>query len=128
MAKRIPETRIAMCKRCRWPERIATGAEPVEGLVAHAKQQLGERAHVRASQCLNCCDGGHTVRIERRGVEIALVGIRTTVELDRVLQHLDEIAALDVPKTLHRRVYQVWTDGEMVHHRNIEGPWPPAVD
>ncbi len=76
--------------------------------------------HCRLSQCLNCCDGGHTVRVECRGREVALVGIRTTDELHRVLENIEAIGERDVPASLRPRVWQEWVDGEMVFHHDIK--------
>ena len=120
----IPDHRIAICKRCRWPERIARGADDDQVLKAFGKawsERTGFPVHVRASQCLNCCDGGHTVRVEYQGNEVALVGIRTEAELERVLENIEAIAEREVPAGLAKRVYQVWVDGEMVFHKNLDG-------
>ena len=118
----LPAHRLAICKRCRWPERIAHGAHTDAALASEARawvDETGSALHVRQSQCLNCCDGGHTVRIESGGVEVALVGIRTQSELRDVLAHLDAIAAEQIPAHLTRRVYQTWRDGVMTFHRSL---------
>lgn len=75
--------------------------------------------HVRLSQCLNCCDGGHTVRIECRGAEVALVGVRSTEELAEVFAEVERLGARDVPKRMRKRVWQEWQDGVMVYHHDI---------
>lgn len=120
----VPDLRLAICRRCRWPERRASGAHEDGVLLSHGRKGCAERgleAHVRLSQCLNCCDGGHTVRVELRGVEVALVGVRTCAELDQVLDALPEIGQRHVPPALRSRVYQEWVDGRMVYHRNRHG-------
>ena len=122
----VPDHRLAICRRCRQPERIATGADSAEELLraarAHASPDSPE-VHVRLSQCLNCCDGGHTVRVEWQGREVALVGMRTVAELrDKVLANLDAIARHEIPADVERRVYQIWVDGELIHHKNLEDP------
>jgi predicted metal-binding protein len=122
----IPEHRIAICRRCRQPERIAKGAASASDLLQASRAiaaEKGPAVHARLSQCLNCCDGGHTVRVEWRGTEIAVVGIRTVNELEtRVLDHLEAIARREIPPALERRIYQVWVDGELIHHKNLSDP------
>lgn len=86
-------------------------------------EEEGVAIHVRRSQCLNCCDGGHTVRIEFQGNEVALVGVRNCSELERVLEHAEQIGRLQIPEKFRKRVYQVWTDGKMIHHKNTDGHW-----
>ncbi len=120
----VPDHRIAICRRCRQPERRAKGATEAADLLTAAKEAVAEGevdVHCRLSQCLNCCDGGHTVRVECRGVEVAMVGMRTGEELRaKVLDNIERIAQRDVPPELEKRVWQVWIDGEMVWHRNLE--------
>jgi hypothetical protein len=126
-----PPLRLAICRRCRWPSRRAAGADDDATLLEHAKQGVvarGTIAHCRVSQCLNCCDAGHTVRVELDGDEVALVGIRTCAELDRVLNDLEAIGQRDVPATLTNRVYQVWRDGTLVWHRNLKSDDTPLDD
>ena len=116
----VPDLRLAICRRCRQPERKAAHADQADVLLAAARTRLaadGVQAHCRLSQCLNCCDGGHTVRVEFRGTEVALIGVRTTAELEKVLADIEQIAVRDVPAELERRVYQVWVDGTLVFHR-----------
>lgn len=118
----VPSLRLAICRRCRWSSRRAKGADDEQLLLDHARDGVtarGLEAHCRISQCLNCCDGGHTVRVEFDGDEVALVGIRTTAELDRVLDALPSIGRRAVPAPLNRRVYQVWIDGELAWHLNL---------
>jgi len=118
----VPPLRLAICRRCRWPSRRAKGADDDQALLAHARdgvESRGLEAHCRVSQCLNCCDGGHTVRVELDGDEVALVGIRTLAELDRVLDALPAIGRRAVPESLQRRVYQVWIDGTLTWHLNL---------
>ena len=90
-------------------------------------------AHVRLSQCLNCCDGGHTVRLEYRGWEFAFIGIRTEDELQQLMQAASTVVELPaqiaerlkrppgttepLPNWLDKRLYQVWLDGVMLWHR-----------
>ena len=115
----VPELRLAICRRCRWESRRASGADDDQTLLDHARQvctQRGIDAHVRLSQCLHSCDGGHTVRVELHGREVALVGIRTRDELERVLSHLDAIGRGQVPDALRKRVWQVWDQGTMRWH------------
>ncbi len=81
-------------------------------------QQPPVALHCRLSQCLNCCDGGHTVRVEYRGREIALIGARTEAELSEIIGNVDRIAEGDVPDALKSRVFQRWEDGRLVWHRN----------
>jgi hypothetical protein len=133
----IPELRLAICKRCRWPARRAAGAATDDALLAEARTcapGCSEPLHTRLSQCLNCCDGGHTVRLEFQGWEFALVGIRTEAEIAEVVNWAPQLVrmppalaalaeqpvgdGLDVPPWLLRRVYQVWRDGQMLWHRN----------
>ncbi|MFT6398924.1 MAG: putative metal-binding protein [Bradymonadia bacterium] len=120
----VPDHRIAICRRCRQPERRAKGATEAAELLADAKQSVADSdldVHFRLSQCLNCCDGGHTVRVECRGVEVALVGMRTSAELrTKVLDNIERIAVRDIPAELQKRVWQIWVDGEMVWHRSLE--------
>ena len=119
---KVARDRLAICKRCRWPERIAAGADHVDALVSHAKATTDpSELHVRASQCLNSCDAGHTVRVESRGLEVAIVGVRTRDELTRVTNELSEITAGRIPEWIVPRVYQVWIDGELVYHRSTHG-------
>lgn len=89
-------------------------------------------AHVRLSQCLNCCDGGHTVRLEHKGWEFAFVGIRTEDELQEFLRWAHIIVCFPegiadkaghptqtserVPSSLLKRIYQIWHDGALVWH------------
>lgn len=123
----VPDHRLAICHRCRWPSRIANGAASDQALLDHAKQLVaaGERpVHCRISQCLNCCDGGHTVRVELRGREVCLVGIRTPEELARVLEAIDEIGNVEIPPALQKRVWQIWRDGKLVWHRNDPADLP----
>ena len=119
----IPDHRLAICRRCRQPERIARGASDAESLLSAGRRcaaEGGVDVHVRLSQCLNCCDGGHTVRVEHQGVEVALVGIRTTDELQSlVFGHIEAIARREIPAALRTRTYQIWVDGELVFHRNL---------
>ena len=120
----VPDHRLAICRRCRQPERIARGASDADTLLeagcARARAAPVD-VHVRLAQCLNCCDGGHTVRVECRGVEVALVGIRTTEELERlVVDRIDSIARREIPNDLQARVYQVWVDGDLIFHRNLD--------
>jgi hypothetical protein len=129
----IPDHRLAICRRCRWPERIAAAADSAESLLEHARGataagRCAVALHARLSQCLNCCDGGHTVRVEHCGREVALVGVRTRAELDELLGVLDEVARGSVPERLERKVYQVWIDGRMVFHRTwvVEGRRDPG--
>lgn len=125
----VADLRLAICKRCRWDSRIASGADKDDVLLEHGKAWSaaeGLDIHIRRSQCLNCCDAGHTVRIEWRGNEVALVGIRTCAELEMVLQHAAEIGRFEVPPALRKRVYQVWSDGKMIHHKNMDGHWDGA--
>lgn len=126
----VPDLRIAICRRCREESRVASGADSDLELDAAARafvEETGIEVHVRRSQCLSCCDGGHTVRIERHGVEVALVGIRTVAELRQVLENLDAIADQRVPDSLASRVYQVWRDGDLVWHRQLStGPFRSA--
>lgn len=129
----VPDHRIAICRRCRQPERRASGATLAAELLADAKNAVTEGpvdVHCRLSQCLNCCDGGHTVRVECRGIEVALVGMRTSEELRmKVLNNIERIALRDIPPELEKRVWQVWVDGKMVWHRNLEDePGIPASD
>lgn len=115
----IPELRIAICRRCRQPERIASGAASADALLTHGKatcRQDGVEAHVRLSQCLNCCDQGHTVRLEYRGREVALVGVRTEAELDEVIAAMEVTVQGRPPEALRRRLQQVWIDGRLVAH------------
>jgi predicted metal-binding protein len=90
-------------------------------------------AHVRLSQCLNCCDGGHTVRLEHKGWEFGFIGIRTEDELQDLLTLADAIVQFPphadgstnqplgqehtVPAHLVKRIYQVWYDGRLVWHQ-----------
>lgn len=118
----VPDLRLAICRRCRSEDRIASGAASDVALEVAARAyvaQHGLSMHVRRSQCLSCCDGGHTVRVERYGVEIALVGIRTVAELETVLASIDDIATRNVPAALQSRLYQVWVDGDLVWHRQL---------
>lgn len=62
------------------------------------------------------------MRLEWRGREVALVGIRTEAELQRVLDALEAIAAGQTPADLRSRVYQIWEDGTLVWHRNHQEP------
>jgi hypothetical protein len=120
----VPDLRLAICRRCRWDSRRASGADTDERLLAHARKacaDLGLDSHVRLSQCLHSCDGGHTVRVELHGREVALVGIRTCAELDRVLTHLPAIGQGNVPDGLRRRVWQVWEDGKLCWHIARDG-------
>lgn len=113
---------LAICRRCRSDERIASGADSGEALLQHARAYAtasGEQLHVRLSQCLHCCDGGHTVRVEYGNNEVALVGIRTCSELDRVLTQLAPLSRAEVPPSLKKRVWQRWTAGVMVFHRAL---------
>ncbi|TVQ95847.1 MAG: hypothetical protein EA398_16785 [Deltaproteobacteria bacterium] len=122
---RVPDLRLAICRRCRWPERRAAGADDERTLLDHARTACARRginAHVRISQCLNSCDGGHTVRVELHGAEVALVGIRRIDELDRVLDHLRDIGERRVPPSLRRRVWQVWVDGKLHWHIHRSAP------
>jgi hypothetical protein len=115
----VPELRIAICRRCRQPERIASGAASADALLTHGKascRQGGVEAHVRLSQCLNCCDQGHTVRLECRGREVALVGVRTEADLDEVIGAIEATVQGHPPEKLRRRVQQVWIDGRLVAH------------
>lgn len=117
-----PELCIAICRRCREPRRIASGADGAERLQRVARswcESNGVDGHVRLSQCLNCCDGGHTVRLERGGVEVALVGVRTVAELHEVLLERGEILARPLESRVAARVYQVWRDGRMEFHRAL---------
>lgn len=124
----VPDHRLAICRRCRWDSRRASGAATDDVLLEHARawcESNGVEAHVRLSQCLHSCDGGHTVRVEWRGWEVALVGIRTLAELERVLTELDAIGRGEVPAALLSRVWQVWKDGEMRWHTTLHGGrWP----
>ena len=113
---------LAICRRCRSDERIASGADSGEMLLQHARNYVsasGESLHVRLSQCLHCCDGGHTVRVEQGNNEVALVGIRTCAELEQVLEHVEQLARTEVPASLTKRVWQRWTNGVMVFHRAL---------
>ena len=120
----VPDHRLAICRRCRQPERIAKGADSAEDLLVSARAYSvpgSPDLHVRLSQCLNCCDGGHTVRVEWKGTEIALVGMRTVEELQcKVLENLEQIAKREVPDEVENRVYQVWVDGELRWHKNLD--------
>lgn len=126
----VPDLRIAICRRCREPERRAAGAATADDLLAAAREGVasGTPTHVRLSQCLNCCDGGHTVRVEHRGVEVSIVGIRSVDELDEVVKARDAIAAAwagrdpgpPVPEKLVRRVFHLWRDGRLVWHAASE--------
>ena len=134
----IPELRLAICKRCRWPSRIAAGADTDAQLRDCAKACVVAQSlamHVRLSQCLNCCDGGHTVRLEWRGWEFAFIGIRTDEEVSRLVplaptlvqrpRALAELTGLDaacedvVPDWALKRLYQVWFNGEMLWHKHV---------
>ena len=118
---------VAICKRCRWPARIAKGADDDVALHACAEARCAERddgARAWRSQCHNCCDGGHTVRLERGDDEVYVVGIRTVAEMDALLADADRIVALDLPPKWRKRVYQVWRDGEMTWHINLDEPLP----
>jgi len=75
--------------------------------------------HVRISQCLNSCDGGHTVRLELRGREVALVGVRDQAELREIVANAREIALGELSARWQRRVYQIWRDGELLYHLNL---------
>ena len=117
-----PRCHLAICRRCRWPERRAAGAATAEELLAHGQAlvEAGESVcRVRLSQCLHSCDGGHTVRIESGGHELALVGVRTTGELGEVLSELDVLLAGQAGSRWRKRVYQEWRDGRMVYHRGL---------
>ncbi len=113
---------LAICRRCRNDERRAAGAALPEPLLEHARAGCASRGldvHVRLSQCLHCCDGGHTVRVERGDNEVSLVGIRTVAELDGVLDAVERLARADVPEALRPRVWQRWEAGKMVFHRAL---------
>ncbi len=120
-----PPRCLAICRRCRTPERIASGAASIDELVAVARAEAAANgfAHARASQCLHCCDGGHTVRIELGGDEVALVGVRTVDELREVMRANDALLRdADAPARWSRRVWQRWRQGTMVAHRNLDRP------
>lgn len=118
----VPDLRLAICERCRRPERRASGAAEARPLLDEAKRACAAAnldAHCRLSQCLNCCEGGHTVRVELHDTEVALIGIRTVDEIRTVVTHLQAIGEDRVPPSLERRVYQRWYDGRMVFHRSL---------
>ena len=118
-----PHHRLAICKRCRWPERIASGADSDEVLQRAAeawRASQGMELHVRRSQCLNCCDAGHTVRVETPRHEVAIVGIRTVAELHRLLEDVEAIGRLEIPPRWQKRAYQVWVDGRLVRHAQLD--------
>ena len=136
MVAPVPDLRVAICRRCRWPNRIALGAAPDSALLQCGRELVASgdvHAHVRLSQCLNSCDGGHTVRLEYRGWEFAFVGIRTEEELQQLMQaagtvvnlpapiagRLDRVPGTEspLPAWLDKRLYQVWLDGVMLWHR-----------
>lgn len=115
---------LAICRRCRWPERRASGAATDDALLAHAREALTDASpscRPRLSQCLNSCDVGHTVRLEGSGREVVLVGIRTTEELQMVLDSREALLALDAQAPFIRRVYQLWEEGRMAYHRQVDG-------
>lgn len=119
----VPDHRIAICRRCRQPERRARRAADADTLLAAAKDAATQGevpVHCRLSQCLNCCDGGHTVRVECRGNEVAVVGIRTVEELQDLVANIERLGERDVPSSLRKQVWQEWVDGEMVFHHAIE--------
>jgi hypothetical protein len=136
----VPDLRVAICRRCRWPSRIASGAAGDQALLELGRargQAHTPPCHARLSQCLNSCDGGHTVRLEHHGWEFAFVGIRTEDELDLLLDHAPCIVQLPeaiarrvgvdagttepLDRRLEARLYQVWRDGRLCWHRNTEG-------
>lgn len=113
---------LAICSRCRNSERIASGALDPAAALAAARAVLADRPQpvfCRLSQCLHCCDGGHTVRVECGQTEVALVGIRTAAELARVAEHIDDLGRGDVAPELAKRLWQRWDAGRMVWHRNV---------
>lgn len=126
MTAAVPDHRLAICRRCRNSERIATGADGSDTLLAHARARAltpdGHPFHARLSQCLNSCDAGHTVRVEWQGWEFAFVGIRSCAELDEVIDALAAIARQQAPERLQRRLYQVWFDGRLRFHAGLRPP------
>jgi hypothetical protein len=119
-----PPRCLAICRRCRNDERRASGAALADELLSLARAGCSARGldvHARLSQCLHCCDGGHTVRVEHGGNEVSIVGIRTGEELERVLDHFDLLARAEVPERLVSRVWQRWEGGRMVFHRALKG-------
>ena len=116
----VPDLRLAICRRCRAPERRAAGASTDDRLLQAARDAAGDAGielHCRVSQCLNCCDAGHTVRVEWRGNEVALVGIRTEDEMRAVVRDAADLGAREVPVRWRPRVHQEWVDGRLVYHR-----------
>lgn len=122
MAK-VCDLRVAICRRCRWPERRAAGAADESELLRAARAFAASEAvevHCRVSQCLNCCDGGHTVRIEKEGLEVALVGVRTVQEMERVIAAAPVVAAGGEVAWVRGRTWQIWRDGRLVWHRSVQ--------
>lgn len=116
----VPDLRLAICRRCRQPERIASGADSAEALLACAKKLRESSAslHVRGAQCLTCCDGGHTVRVEHHDLEIAFVGVRTERELAELFTELRGAVRGELEGKWRRRVYRIWRDGQLLWHHD----------
>jgi hypothetical protein len=117
----VPDLRLAICLRCRGPESRASGAADEHQLLAHAREvaaREGISMHCRLSQCLNCCDGGHTVRIERSGLEVAICGIRTTDEVARLVADAPAVGEGTKIRWISARTWQIWRDGRMLWHRS----------
>lgn len=126
MTLAVPDHRLAICRRCRNAERIATGADSAQTLLDQARERAvtpdGHPFHARLSQCLNSCDAGHTVRVEWQGWEFAFVGIRTRAELDEVINALSDIARGETPEHLRKRLYQTWYEGKLRFHAGLRPP------
>lgn len=127
----IEDLRMAICQRCRWPERRAAGAATEVELREAAQEASsvhGVPMHIRISQCLNCCDGGHTVRLEFRGHEVAVCGVRTPEDIASVAAGAQGLVGGECVEPWSRRIYQRWDAGRLVYHRRLSEDDPARSD